>query len=128
MFLKQVSKKSTAEKKFYFLIGDLIINSPEYFENQEASAFYSSLFTYGAMALINRPSRVAKKSATITDNTITTNNFDEFVKKGTIKSDLSDHLLIIFSIGTSKLSQNSSLLKIKKTFFNNNSLASIKDQ
>ena len=70
MFLKQVFKKSTAEKKLYYLIGDLNINCLEYFENEKVSTFYNSLFECGAIALINKPTRVAKKSATIIDNVI----------------------------------------------------------
>ena len=49
MFFKQVFKKSTAEKKPYNLI----------------ATFYNSLLECGAIALINKPTRVAKKSATI---------------------------------------------------------------
>ena len=94
----------------------------------KVSTFYNSLFEYGAIALINKPTRVAKKSATIIDNVITTNIFNESLKKGIIKSDLSDHLPIFFSISTSKLPQNSSPLKLKKRFFNESNLASFKNQ
>ena len=69
------------------------------------------------MALINKPTQVAKTSATKIDNVITTNIFDESLKKGIIKSDLSDHLPIFFSISTSKQPQDSSPLKPKKTYF-----------
>ena len=71
MFLKQVFEKSAAEKKPYYLVGDLN-------ENQKVSAFYNSLFEYGAIALINKPTRVGKKSATIIDYAITTNVFHEY--------------------------------------------------
>ena len=64
MLLKQVFKKSTAEKKPYYLIADLNINCLEYFENENVSTFYNSLFECGAIALINEPIGVAKKSAT----------------------------------------------------------------
>ena len=70
MFLKQVFEKSAAEKKPYYLVGDLN-------ENQKVSAFYNSLLEYGAIALINKPTRVGKKSATIIDYAITTNVFHE---------------------------------------------------
>ena len=49
-------------------------------------------------------------------------------KKGITKSDLSDHLLIFFSISTSKSPQTFSPLKLKKRFFNENNIASLKDQ
>ena len=117
MFLKQVFKKSAAEKKPYYLAEDLNINCLEYFENEKVSTFYNSLFEYGAITVINKPTRVAKKSAIIIDIAITTNIFDESLKKGIIKSDPSDHLPIFFSIRTSKSPQNFSPLKLKKTFF-----------
>ena len=128
MFLKQVFKKSTAEKKPYYLIGDLNINCLEYFKNEKVSTLYNSLFEYGVIALLNKPTRAGKKSATITDNVITTNIFNESLKKGIIKFDLSSYLPIFFSINTSQSSQNSSLLKLKKRIFKENSLASFKDQ
>ena len=84
-----------------YLIGDLSINCSEYFGNEKVSTFYNSPFEYGAIALINKLTRVAKKFATIID-VITTKILDESFKKGMIKSDLSDHLPIFFSISTLK--------------------------
>ena len=72
----QVFKRSTAEKKPYYLFGDLNINCLAYFQNEKVAAFYNSLFEYGATTLVNKPTRVAIKSATIIDNVITTNIFD----------------------------------------------------
>ena len=117
MFLKQVLKKSAAEKKPYYIVGELNISCLECFKNEKVSTFYNSLFEYGAIPLINKPTRAAKKPAIIIDNVITTNIFDESLKKGIIKSDLSDHLPIFFSISTSKSPQNSSPLKLKKNVF-----------
>ena len=77
MFLKQVFKKSTAEKKSCYLIGNLNINCLEYFEIKKVSAFYNSLYEYAAIALINRLAQVAEISTAITDNIITTNTFNE---------------------------------------------------
>lgn len=48
-----------------------------YLENEKVSTFYCSLFEYGAISLINKPTRIAKKPATIIDNVSTTNTFDE---------------------------------------------------
>ena len=112
MFLKQVFKKSTAEKKPYYLIGDLNINCLEYFENEKVSTFYNSLFECGAIALINKQYRVAKKSATISDYVITTNFFNESLKKGIIKSDLSDHLRVFFFENFRKIFLHSNLKNV----------------
>ena len=57
------------------------------FENEKVLTFYSSLFKYCTMVLINNQTRVAKKSASIIVNVITTNIFDESLKKGIMKSD-----------------------------------------
>ena len=48
------------------------------------------------------------------DNVIITYIFEESFKKGIIKSDLLDHLPILFSISTSKSTWKSSSLKFKK--------------
>ena len=53
------------------------INGFESSKNKNLSTFHSSLFEYGANALVNKPIRVANKSATVTDSVITTNIFDE---------------------------------------------------
>ena len=127
MFLEQVFLKPAAEKKPYYLIGDLNINCLEYFKNEKVSTFYNALFGYGAIFLINKPTRLAQKSTAIIVNVITTNIFNESLKKGIIKSDLSDHSPIFFSISTLKLPQNSSPLKLKKRIFDENNLASFKD-
>ena len=76
-------------------------------------SFYNSLFEYDGIAFINKPTRVAKKSATRIDSVIAANIFDDSLKKGITKSDLSDHYLFV-SIRTSKSPQNSSSLKRKK--------------
>ena len=110
MFLKQVFKKSTAEKKLQYLIGDLNINCVEYFENEKVSTFCNSLFECGAIALINKPTEVGKKSAAIFDSGITTNIFNESLKKDIFKYS------IFFSISTSELPQNSSPFKLKNRF------------
>ena len=54
--------------------------------------------------------------------------FDESLKKGIIKSDLSDYLPILLLISTSKSPQNYFPLKLKKRIFNEGNLASFKDQ
>ena len=68
MFLKQVFKKPTAEKKPYYLVEDLsnILKMRKF-----------QLFIMWCIALINKPIRVAIKSATIIDNVITANILNE---------------------------------------------------
>ena len=53
------------------------INCFECSKNKNLSTFHSSLFEYGANVSVNKPIRVANKSATVIDSVITTNIFDE---------------------------------------------------
>ena len=97
-------------------------------ENEEVLTFYNSLFHYSTIALISKQTRVTKRSATIIDNVITTNMFHEYLKKGIIKSDISDHSPIFCSISASKSRKNSSPLKLIKRIFNKDNITSFKDQ
>ena len=59
---------------------------------------------------------------------MTTNILDQSSKKGILKSNISDHLLIFFSISTSKSPQTCFPLKLKKRIFNEYNPASFKGQ
>ena len=121
MICKYYALLITAEKKPYYLVGNLNINCYEYFEIEKVSTFYSSLFKYGAIALINKPMRAGTKSATLIDHVIAINIFDKPLKKGIIASNLLDHLPFFFSISTSKsrvTSRANSLYKTLLHIFN----------
>jgi hypothetical protein len=60
------------------------------------------MFENGAFPIINRPTRVSAHSATLIDNIITTEVFDKSLRKGIIKTDVSDHFPIFFAIDISK--------------------------
>ena len=115
---------------------NITILPPYYLENEKVSSFYSSLFEYGEISLINKPTRISATNRPKTDQKICYYNwqclhqkyFRWVLRKGVIKSNLSDHLPIFFSVTTSKLPQNSSPFKHKKRIFNKNNLASFKDQ
>ena len=99
-------------KPVYYLLGDLYINCLEYSGNEHVATFHCLLLDYGAMN-----NSTQRKSATTIVNAITTCILSKFLKKDIIKSGPSDNLPIFFSIGTSKLLQNTSPLKIKKNHF-----------
>ena len=60
------------------------------------------MFGLGFISLIDKPTRVCKNSVTIIDNIRNKCLFSNTLKKGTVKSDISDQLLIIFTIHTGK--------------------------
>ena len=60
------------------------------------------MFGLGFISLIDKPTRVNKNSVTIIDNNRNKCLFSNTLKKATVKSDISDQLLIIFTIHTGK--------------------------
>ena len=60
------------------------------------------MFGLGFISLIDKPTRVCKNSVTIIDNIRNKCLFSNTLKKATVKSGISDQLLIIFTIHTGK--------------------------
>ena len=56
------------------------------------------MFEKRAIPFINRPNRVTTSSATLIDNIFTNFVFDTFLKKGIIKTSISDHVAISAAI------------------------------
>ena len=90
------------EKKKSFIIGDFYLNCLNYNEDSNIRHFYHKVFGLGFIPLIDKPTRVYKNSAAIIDNILTNCVFDNTLQKAIIKSDISDHFPIIFTIQTGK--------------------------
>ena len=88
-----------------------------YHENAKAKYFYDNIFEKGAIPIINRPTRISEHSASLIDNILTTDIFNNSLKKGIIKSDVSDHFPIFFSIRLTKEKLQEGPIKIKKKSF-----------
>jgi hypothetical protein len=86
------------------------------------------MFEKGAIPIINRPTRVSEHSATLIDNIITTEIFEKSLRKGIIKTDVSDHFPIFFALNYSKRKCNEPNKKIRKRIFNEANLESFKEQ
>ena len=71
-------------------------------KNAKTKHFYENIFEKSAIPIINRPTRISQHSANLTDNILTTDMFNNFLRKGIIKSDVSDHCPIFFSIQLTK--------------------------
>ena len=59
------------EHKYCYLTGDYNINLLNYSKHAETTSFIDILYAHSFMSLINRPTRVAKESATLIDNVFT---------------------------------------------------------
>ena len=110
------------------MLGDFNINCFDYDLNEKVRNFYNSVYEQGAIPVINRPTRIAKTSATLIDNIITNDITNNSLKKGIIKNDMSDHFPIFFSITLSKKINPKESIKIRKRDFNDANMASFKDQ
>ena len=89
---KSVLKK--LNNKHIYLLGDYNINALLYNEDNKIKEFFNMMFAHGMISIINKPTRVSRKSATAIDHIFTNNFFDRSVLTGIIKYDLSDHFPI----------------------------------
>ena len=64
----------------------------------------------------NCPTRISEHSESLIDNILTTDIFNNSLKKGIIKSDVSDHFPIFFSIRLTKEKLQEGVIKIEKGF------------
>ncbi|XP_065645234.1 uncharacterized protein LOC136075726 [Hydra vulgaris] len=99
--LQNIIQKVSLEKKKLFVLGDFNINALNYDNDIESQNFYNNLFRYGVIPLINKPTRITRNSATLIDNISTNFLFENSLKKGIIKTPISDHMPIFISANTS---------------------------
>ena len=74
----------------------------KYHANIKAKHLYDNISEKGAILIINHPTPVSEYSASLIDNILTTDIFNNSRKKDMIKSDFSDHFSIFFSIQLTK--------------------------
>ena len=72
------------------------MNCLKYHENAKTKQFHVNIFEKGATPIINHSTRISEHSASLTDNILTTDIFNNSLKKGIIKSDVSDHFPMFF--------------------------------
>ena len=99
-------------EKTLFLVGDLNINSLDYWKNPNVRDFINLISQNDVFPLVNRPTRVTKISVTIIDHVLPHTIIDSKVQSGII-TDISNHLVVFALIKTSLVQSN-----IKKTLKN----------
>ena len=104
------------ENKLCYLLGDYDINLLNYDSHELTAGFVNSLYSYGFVPLINRPTRITPHSATIIDN-IFTNNHEALTKsyQGVLVTDLSDHFPD-FHINQTLMSIEQDVFIVKRSF------------
>ena len=112
----KIIEKSVSEKKMSYIIGDSKMNCLKYHENDETKHSYENIFKKDAIPITNGPTRISENSASLIDNILATNIFNNSLKIGIIKSDVSDHFPILFSIQLTKEKLREGVISIKEEF------------
>ena len=128
-YLEKVFKKTITENKFYFAVSDFTLNCLDYSENLEIRTFYNRIFAHGCIPLITKPTRVTSKPVSLIDNIFKKFTFDTSLKlkKGIIKSDVSDHFPVFVSLcSPSKIHKEHQKITIHKRVIHDTNLMAFK--
>ena len=80
------------------LIGDFNVNLLDFEKNKRVQSFVNLMFQFGMIPTINKPTRVTRHTATVTDHVFTNTIMGNIeIKAATVKADISDHFPIIFA-------------------------------
>ena len=102
------------------------MNCLKYHENAKTKPFYYNIFEKGVIPIINRPTRISEHLASLIDSILTENIFKNSLKKVIIKSDVSDHFPIFFSVQLTKEKLQQGVIKKKrKRVFNKPNITSL---
>ena len=91
IYMKELLSKINLENKICYLAGDYNLNLLNAEKHMQTHDFIDALFMNYFVPLINKPTRIREKSATLIDN-IFTNNVDSNSSQGILFTDVSDHL------------------------------------
>ena len=94
-YLKRIGNKR------YILCGDFNIDLLKNDCHLDTSAFLELLYSHGMFPVINKPTRIVAKTATLIDN-IFINDLKQQTESGIIISDISDHLPVFAMIDIRK--------------------------
>ena len=123
--LKTIMSKNSLTNKHVFITGDFNIISLDYSSNEHVKDFFHASFQNYFVPLINRPTRVTRKSATCIDHILTNSFIDSEIETGIFKNDMSDHFPVFCNIKTN-VSTNSDKTIIYKRTFNEESVDDFK--
>ena len=113
--LKIIMSKNSLKNKHVFITGDMNINSLDYESNEHVKAFFDACFQNSFVPLINRPTRVTRKSATCIDHILTNSFIDTEIESGIFKSEMSDHFSIFCKVKTNvNISPNKNIIYQRK--------------
>ena len=83
------------ENTLYFVTGDFKLKCLKFHQRSDLKQVFNNMFEKGAIPLINRPTRETTSNATLIDNIFANCFFDTSLKKGIIKTSISDHFTML---------------------------------
>ena len=107
------------------LVGDLNLTSLEYYKSSPVTNFVNLCFQHTIFLLINRPTRVSKKSGIAMDYKMTNTFLQAEVSSNIIKTEISDYFPIFATMKITKIQNILSPRTIRKHKINENSIDSI---
>jgi len=125
--LKQIFYKNRNEQKKIFCIGDINIDCLQYDKQVNTKLFFDEMFQHYIFPIINKPTRVTQSSVTSIDNILTNTILDVTLKAGIIKTDISDHFQIFFSLSHDTKTTKDSKIEIHKSKINKHAIQQFKE-
>ncbi|XP_065684380.1 uncharacterized protein LOC136096739 [Hydra vulgaris] len=125
--LIQIFIKNNNEQKKMICIGDINIDCLQYEKNANIKLFFDEMLQYYIFPIINKPTRVTPTSISAINNILTNSIFDTSLKAGIIKTDISDHFPVFFSLTQDIKSINNCKIKIFKRKINKFAIQQFKD-
>ena len=96
--MKNILSKNEATEKEVILIGNFNMNLLDFEKKKRVQSFVNLMFRFGMIPTINKPTRVARHTATAIDHVYTNTIMDNIeIKTASVKTDVSDHFPIIFA-------------------------------
>ena len=120
--MKEVLEYVQTENKVLYLVGDYNINLLNVDSHNLTADFNDTIYSYGLIPLITRPTRVTETSATLIDNIFTNKNISYGKSMyGILVSDISDHYSI-FCVETILKSKSIIMPFLKRDFSEKNKM------
>ena len=120
--MKEVLEYVQTENKVLYLVGDYNINLLNVDSHNLTADFNDTIYSYGLIPLITRPTRVTETSATLIDNIFTNKSIScEKSMYGILVSDISDHYPI-FCVETILKSKSINVPFLKRDFSEKNKM------
>ena len=86
-------------RKPVYITGDFNLNLLDYNTNRKVKSYLNIIFSHSfptVVPLINKPTRISRRNATVIDHVLTNAFMNENYFTGIVKTDLSDHFPVFF--------------------------------